>query len=227
MSHVFITGTNRGIGLELTKAFLDGGHAVTATARDPQNSQELKSLAVDFLDKLTLVTLDVNKPETFVNLKKISGPIDYLINNAGIALNYNQKFTELDSEDVAKMYATNVLGPIKVTQTLLPQLRKSSKPVIAQISSIMGSVADNSSGGAIGYRMSKSALNMLNKCMSIELNDITCVVLHPGWVQTDMGGANAPVKPKDSAAGLYNVISKLKASDSGKFYDYQGKSLPW
>ena len=227
MSHVFITGTNRGIGLELTKAFLDGGHAVTATARDPQNSQELKSLAVDFLDKLTLVTLDVNKPETFVNLKKISGPIDYLINNAGIALNYNQKFTELDSEDVAKMYATNVLGPIKVTQTLLPQLRKSSKPVIAQISSIMGSVADNSSGGAIGYRMSKSALNMLNKCMSIELNDITCVVLHPGWVQTDMGGANAPVKPKDSATGLYNVISKLKASDSGKFYDYQGKSLPW
>jgi NAD(P)-dependent dehydrogenase (short-subunit alcohol dehydrogenase family) len=116
-----------------------------------------------------------------------------------------------------------------VTRALLPNLRRGSQKKIASITSLMGSVADNSSGGSYGYRMSKAALNMFNKSLSIDLRDegFTCVVFNPGWVKTDMGGANSKLTPAESVNGMWSVLQKLSPPDTGKFFHYDGKELPW
>jgi NAD(P)-dependent dehydrogenase (short-subunit alcohol dehydrogenase family) len=218
---VVITGASRGIGAELTRALLAEGNEVHAVSRNT--------------DRLAPLTKDKNLHLHSIDLENVAGPdqlsralegrtVDLLINNAGVLLGDN-KFEKLDMGDVQQSFEINTILPMRVCQTLLPNFGKGTK--IAQITSLMGSIADNGSGGAYAYRMSKTALNMFNKSFAIERPDLVSIVLHPGWVKTDMGGNSAPTSTEDSVAGMLKIIAKAKAADSGKFYDFEGDVLPW
>jgi NAD(P)-dependent dehydrogenase (short-subunit alcohol dehydrogenase family) len=126
-------------------------------------------------------------------------------------------------------FATNTVGPLRVTAALLANLRAGERRLVANITSRMGSIADNTSGGSYAYRSSKAALNMANRSMAHELgaDGILCVVFHPGWVQTDMGGANAPLSVEDSVRGLLEVMDGLTTADNGRFLNYSGEEIPW
>src|SRR5262249_2933625 len=121
----------------------------------------------------------------------------------------------------------NSVVPFEMTQALLPYLKKSKQPKVIHITSLMGSIEDNSSGGYYAYRASKAALNMINKSLTRDHSWLTSVVMHPGWVQTDMGGPQAPTSTRDSAQGIWQVINGLGSEKSGHFYDFKGKELPW
>lgn len=227
----FITGTTRGIGLELTKILLKKKYQVIATGRDTKKSKGLTSLKSDYKNGLNLIDLDVTDDNGILKLKsELSGvqQIDLLINNAGIfTSDDNQILEKIDPESALITFLVNTMGPLKVTQTLLPYLKKSKTSTVVNITSQMGSIDDNKMGRYYGYRMSKAALNMMTKSFSIDYPDITSIVMHPGWVQTDMGGKQAPVSPQDSAEGILAVIENLKRKDSGKFYNFRGEILPW
>ena len=156
-------------------------------------------------------------------------PIDVLINNAGIYPVKGASFEDLEIDEMIETLQVNSLGAMRVTQALLPNLERGGGKKIVNVTSKMGSVEDNSSGGSYGYRMSKSALNMFNKSLSIDLESrgFTCIVVHPGWVQTRMGGASAPTTVEESVSGLMRVIDDLNAESNGAFFDYQGSRLPW
>lgn len=221
---VLITGANRGIGLEMARQLSERGDKVIATARKPDEASGLKALAV------RVEQLDVTDTASVQALAaRLEGvPIDLLINNAGVG---GQKTNDLEAtnfDEVAKTFDVNSLGPMRVTQALLPNLEAGKGRTVVQISSIMGSIEQNR-GGYYGYRASKAALNMLNKSLAAELGKqgFVCVVMHPGWVKTRMGGAAAPVEPEDSVAGIFEVIDGLVPEDNGRFIDYQGNSIPW
>ncbi|MBS1961517.1 MAG: SDR family oxidoreductase [Bdellovibrionales bacterium] len=218
---IVITGASRGIGAEFVRVLLAEGHEVHAVTRNADRLAEFtkeKNLHVHAID-----LENVAGPETLS--RALEGrPIDLLINNAGMYAT-DASLAKLKFDDVRTSFEVNTILPMRVCQALLPNLNKGAK--VAQITSLMGSIADNGSGGSYAYRMSKTALNMFNKCFAIERPDLTTVVLHPGWVQTDMGGKQAPTTPKQSVAGMLKVIGGLKTSDTGKFYDFEGDELPW
>jgi NAD(P)-dependent dehydrogenase (short-subunit alcohol dehydrogenase family) len=219
---VFITGSGRGIGLELARVFLKQGFEVIATSRTL--TPELESLA-----GATVFSLDVTGSMDALQAKAsklFPKALDILINNAGQLVN-EPGFETLNPQVIEESFRVNTLGPVRVTQALMPWLKKSSRPVVASITSQMGSIADNSSGGYYAYRISKAALNMFNKSLSKDFPMMTCLVLHPGWVQTRMGGESAPVTVMDSASGLYRIISEATPNVSGKFLNFSGKELPW
>ena len=223
--NIVITGGNRGIGLELIKKLLNGGHQVTAWVRDPSKANELKKLS----GALKLVEVDLTQFENIEHAaQKTEGPVDVLINNAGI---YQKKgdgrLLELDPKVVAQTLEVNLLAPITVTKALYTKLKASKQARVANISSLMGSITDNTSGGSEAYRISKAALNMFSKSLAIEEKNWIVLALHPGWVQTDMGGPQAPVMPNESAEGLAKIILSAKFEDSGRFFDYRGRELPW
>ena len=221
---VLITGANRGIGLELARQFRARGYAVIATAREPDQAVDLKALAV------RVEQLDVTDTASARALAgKLRGvPIDILVNNAGTSGHDAERFEDIDFDAVATTFDVNSLGPMRVTQALLPNLEAGAGRTIVQIGSVVGSI-ELSRGGLYGYRASKAALNMFNKTLSTELvrRGFTCVVIHPGWVKTRMGGAGAPVEVEDSVAGMLSVIEQLHLGDTGRFLDYTGKELPW
>ncbi|MFT5521333.1 MAG: NAD(P)-dependent dehydrogenase (short-subunit alcohol dehydrogenase family) [Enterobacterales bacterium] len=222
---VLITGANRGIGLALVKKFKKEGYSIIASARKPSKSIELNSLGV------RVEQLDVTDPESVKKMaERLKGiKIDVLINNAGILGNDSPKFKDLDIERIALTLNVNSLGPIRVTQALLPQLSLSNKKLVANIGSDMGSITNNSSGGLMGYRASKTALNSFVKSLSIRLarQGFTFVALHPGWVVTDMSNGSGNFTSTESANNLFNVITQLTTKDNGKFYNYNGEPLPW
>jgi len=222
---VLITGANRGIGLALAQQFEQAGYDVIGTARKPDKAKQLIALGV------RLEQLDVGDPNSVSAMaKRLEGlEIDILINNAGIAGHSTDAFAELDIEKLDTVYNINSLGPLRVTQALLPNLDASEGKQVANISSMMGSMELNTWGCCLGYRGSKAALNSFNKTLSMELGkrEFVFVVLHPGYVKTDMNKGSGNITTSESAAGLFKVISQLKAEDNGKFYDYQGKAMPW
>lgn len=229
-STCLITGAGRGIGLELTRQALSAGATVIATIRDTRHTPaELQSLERESGGRLRIESLDVNDDASAKALAtRLNGvAIDVLINNAGILQDVESPLETLALDAIRQQFDTNTLGPVRVTQALLPHLRKAKSPIVANITSLMGSIADNESGRAYGYRMSKTALNMFTKCLSKDEPGILTVGLHPGWVQTRMGGAGASVPPAESVAGLLKVLSGLRPEDSGAFLDFRGKSLPW
>ena len=219
-----VTGANRGIGLELVRQLSARGYQVIGTARNPEEALELKETGA------LLVALDVTDSSSVRAMaQQLEGKkIDLLINNAGIMGHSAKSFQETDFDKVMTTYDVNSLGPMRVTQALLPNLLAGTGKTVVQISSTMGSIANNS-GGYYGYRSSKSALNMLNKSLALELADlgITAIVLHPGWVQTRLGGANAAITTQESVAGMMQVIADLEPQDNGRFLDYKGNELPW
>ena len=176
-----------------------------------------------------ILELDVTEERDIQRLKADlkNQAIDLLINNAGFLAPPAAGFVDLTPDAVTKSFTINTLGPIRVTQSLLPNLQASASPIVAVISSMMGSIADNSSGGYYAYRMSKAAVNMFVKSFAVDYPDITTVTLHPGWVKTDMGGPAAPTTVEESTTGLYELIAKLKNIDSGRFIDFTGQDVPW
>lgn len=221
--NVLITGVSRGIGVHLTRLALEKGDMVFAVARTPSESPPLQELVNQYGSKLMVIAADLSAPDSFDKIAQELGerPLDILINNAGV-LRSKDSF-----QDFMDTFQINSVVPFFLAKSLLPQLKKSKDPKIIHITSRMGSISDNRSGGHYSYRASKAALNMINKSFSIDHTWLTTLVIHPGWVQTDMGGANAPVTPQDSAAGIWKMIHNATKEHSGIFMDYQGEKIPW
>jgi NAD(P)-dependent dehydrogenase (short-subunit alcohol dehydrogenase family) len=221
---VFITGANRGLGLEFARQFSAAGWNVIGTSRRPDEAAELKALGVRMLQ------LDVADQASVDRLESDLGKqaVDLLINNAGIFPRVST-LAEVDFNDVSRTFAVNTLGPMRVTRALLPNLRLGAAKVIVNITSGLGSIADNESGRYYGYRESKAALNMFTRSLAAELSDegFTVIVMSPGWVQTDMGGPNATLEPSQSIAGMRAVIDRLTPAENGTFWSYDGSRLPW
>ena len=216
MPTLFLTGANRGLGLEFARQYRAAGWEVIATSREP--SDELASLGVE------LRLLDLADAAA-VSAERAGRPLDLLIANAGT---YGPR-EAADAHGAAEWletFAVNTVAPYLLAQALLPEVRDGGGKLIA-ISTRMASLADNSSGGFLAYRSSKSALNMAWKTLALANPDLVCVPLHPGWVKTRMGGANAPVTPEQSISGMRQVIDGLSAKEPGEFFDYQGQRVPW
>jgi len=221
---VLITGANRGIGLELARQYAEGGWQVIGTARKPDAAQELKAVAAK------IVQLDVTDPSSVERMARelADTPIDLLINNAGIQP-LMWTLEEVDFDDFERALAVNTVGPVRVTRALLPNLRAGTLREIVNVTTNLSSIAENTEGGFYGYRESKAALNMFTKSLAADLGSegFTCIVLHPGWVRTDLGGPQAPLAVEDSVRGMIAVIDGLTAADNGSFRTYAGETMPW
>ena len=229
MGKIVITGANRGIGLGLTKVFLSENHNVIATTRNPENSTDLLNLKKNYSETLDIIDLDLTNEYSITKFAK-NIPfefIDILVNNAGFMEKTNSSFTSLDISEVSKTIEINTLGPMKITQVLMNKLLNNSNSKSIFITSKMGSIADNHGGSYYSYRMSKTALHMFCRSLSIDYPTITSMVIHPGWVKTDMGGPNAMISIQESCVGLTRVILEATKSSSGKFIDFKGNDLPW
>ncbi len=227
MPTVLVTGAGRGIGLELARRYAADGWSVIATVRNPAQGAILQSLP----GSVEVASLDVTDHDSVAALAlSISGrALDLLINNAGIYGPDSPQLGSLDYSSWERVLAVNTIGPVRVTEALLPNLRLGQNRMIATLTSLMGSIGDNTGGGALFYRSSKAALNAAMKTLAIALRPehLKVVVLHPGWVRTDMGGPAAPLSPETSAGGLMKVISNFSLSDTGSFLNYDGNPLPW
>ncbi len=225
---IVITGANRGIGIELVRQCLARGDSVIATARNPRDAGELQSLAASSRE-LTVLACDVSDDASVrAFAAEVTGAVDVLINNAGV-MGAMTSLENLDTDDALKTYSINALGPLRVTGALLPQLRQGKVKKVLHVTSGMGSIADNTSGGAYGYRMSKAGLNMGSRSMAADLKSdgISVAVINPGWVKTDMGGGGAEIDVTTSAAGILAQLDTLSSENSGEFLDYAGKRWPW
>lgn len=220
MRNVIITGSNRGIGLALVHAFITQGFNVYALCRG--SSEALKAS-----DATVIEGIDVTSDDSLAQLEgKLNGlTIDILINNAGILR--SNTLDELNPETILEQFKVNALAPLMVVDKLKPLLAPQSK--IALISSRMGSIADNSSGGAYGYRMSKSALNAAGMSLAQDLaqQQISVGIYHPGWVQTDMVNHSGDISATEAAQKLCRLIMDQKMDKTGTFTHSNGQSLPW
>lgn len=230
MPSILITGSSRGIGLELAKHYGGAGWRVFATCRDPGGASALASFAAD-QEQVSLHALDVAAPDSVAALAASLGktPIDLLFNNAGIIENREgQDLGTIDYDAWRRELEVNLLAPVRITEAFVDNVAASDGKQIAVVSSILGSLAD-ASGGRYAYRTSKAAVNMAVRAMASDLapRGITVVTFHPGWVRTDMGGPSATVSPEESAAGMAKVLSGFGTEDSGRFMRYDGTELDW
>jgi NAD(P)-dependent dehydrogenase (short-subunit alcohol dehydrogenase family) len=226
MTTYLITGANRGIGLEFARQLSKRGAETTilATAREPDKATDLARLVHEVLP------LDVADEPSLAKLPALlkDRPIDVLINNAGVT-GKAKSIADLQLADLQRVFAVDAFGAMLVSKAVLPNLRKGAAKKVFNITSQLGSIKNNTGGSTYEYRASKAALNQLTVCMANELraDGFTCVVVHPGWVQTDMGGKNATLKPEESVAAMLKLLDALKPDDTGKFLNYDGSTLPW
>lgn len=230
MPTVLITGANRGLGLEFCRQYAGQGWDVIACCRNPALASELNGLGQHYAS-IQIEALDVAHFDQIDMLsKKLSDTsIDVLINNAGVYGDSNRGFGQLDYQAWLNTLIVNTQAPIKMAEAFLLHITRGSKKLIANISSLMGSVSDNDSGGSILYRSSKAALNAAMKSLSIDLKaqGVGMLIFHPGWVKTDMGGANALIDAKTSVGGMCALIEGFTLAQSGNFIKYDGKPMPW
>ncbi|KAG6941409.1 hypothetical protein JG688_00018690 [Phytophthora aleatoria] len=225
---VLITGSNRGIGLAFTKHYVANGWAVIAAARDPQSATDLKELK---LEKIVQIDTSDEASITAAAEQLKGQPIDLLINNAGIGSGGG--IDQTTKAGMMKQYEINAVGPFLMTRVFLPNLKlavaKSGSATVGQVTSRMGSITDNGSGGMYGYRASKTALNMVNASLAHDLKGekIIALALHPGYVVTRMTSHTGQTTPEDSVGGMTKIIAAATPEDSGKFFHFSGGNLPW
>ena len=225
MTTILITGAGRGIGYELARQSLDKGWKVIGSVR----SVEAQRALAQKLPQMAVLNFDVTDHKA---LEKVANafhsPIDVLVNNAGVIGDMPQATLDMDFDGFAKTLAINTLAPLKVTQVFLPLLKEGNNPRLVNISSKMGRM-EFSASDRIAYRASKAALNKITQGLATDLKEegVTCIAMHPGWVQSDMGGAAADITPAESAAGILAVIQSLSIEDTGKFIDWDGTSRSW
>jgi NAD(P)-dependent dehydrogenase (short-subunit alcohol dehydrogenase family) len=221
---VLITGANRGLGLELARQYAAAGWRVIGTARTPEKATQLSASGAE------VVQLDVTDQSSVERLAQELGgrPIDLLINNAGIQP-LMWTLDEIDFEAFERALNVNTVGPVRVSRAMLANLRAGEGRKVVNITTNLSSIAGNTDGGFYGYRESKAALNMFTKSLAAELagEGFICIVLHPGWVQTDMGGSQAPLQAPESVRGMRSVIEGLKPADNGTFRTWSGEQMAW
>ena len=222
MARVLITGSNRGLGLEWARQYAEAGWRVYATCRRPEQAEGLAGHR-----------LDVTRPEQVQALAgALAGqPLDVLVNNAGVYFERwgRDRLGQIDYEAWLATLSVNTLGAFRVTEALLDNLAQGTKPLVVNISSHMGSIADINTPNDYAYRSSKAALNAASRGLSRELagRGIGVLLLHPGWVRTRMGGDDAPLAPAESVAAMRALVARFTPADSGRFYRYDGVELPW
>ncbi|MGH8259961.1 MAG: SDR family oxidoreductase [Steroidobacteraceae bacterium] len=250
MPSVLITGANRGLGLEFARQYAADRWQVHATCRNPQEASELAALAGlsdpaaqgaatdragprerKTADRRTvsILPLDVMDADSIERTASaVSEPIDVLINGAGIT-GAGHAGARMDYDAWEKVLRVNTLGPMRVSEAFAAHVARSDRKLIVTITSGLGSIADNTSGGWIAYRSSKAAVNMVMRSLAVELSGrgIVCVVVSPGWVQTDMGGPGAPLTPAESVTAMRRLIDRLQPGDGGTFFRYDGTEIPW
>ncbi len=228
---ILVTGANRGLGLGLVKKFLRNNEKVICTTRNISKSKELILCKEKYNDNLEICELDLLDKDSPNILSNFLGDetIDLFINNAGVIGHSAQHFKSVSLNHWLEVLKVNLIAPLLITQSIIKNIEKSSERKIYFISSKVGSIEDNKSGGMYIYRSSKTALNQVVKSLSIDLKPlgISVISLHPGWVRTEMGGPNALISVEESVNGMVDVISNTSIINSGQFINYDGTRLPW
>lgn len=231
MKSVVITGANRGIGLEHVRHYAARGVHVFAAVRPLADIAELQAVADKGNGAVTVVEYAADRSDGHHMLKAAVGdtPIDLLFANAGVMGDRTHTFGSIDPEEMLELFRVNSIAPLLLAQVLADNVASSNRKVMAFQSSQMGSISDNTSGGYYAYRTSKAALNMIAKGIANDLKPrgVVAVTLHPGWVKTRMGGSLAPLTGAQSVAGQQQLFDRLNLSHSGRFFNYDGKELPW
>ncbi|MDX1694530.1 MAG: SDR family oxidoreductase [Ketobacteraceae bacterium] len=229
MKTVVITGANRGIGLEFVRQYQEEGWKVIAGCRSPESAAELNKLQAK--GNLTVLPVDVSNNVSRRNFSKAIGDqaIHLFINNAGIYGPKTALLGNIDEEAWLDVFRVNTIAPLKMVELFHQNLMAAESSTVAILSSKMGSIDDNGSGGVYIYRSSKAAVNAVAKSLAIDLesDQIKVVALHPGWVQTEMGGPDALIDTRTSVGGMRRVIKQLTKGQSGSFISYDGTLIPW
>ena len=236
MQRILITGANRGIGFELARQYAVAGDAlVFAGCRTPQRAETLHALSSQHSDQVVVSQLDVDDAASIAAavaaVGERAGGLDLLVNNAGISPHgehQSRQLGSLSAADVSEVITTNAVGALIVTQAFRELLQAGDNPRVAMISSGLGSL-ERSRGSGYAYRMSKAAMNMAARCLAFDaaMDGVITVTVAPGWVRTDMGGESAPLSPEESASGLRTLFAGLSNGDNGKFFHYDGSTVPW
>jgi NAD(P)-dependent dehydrogenase (short-subunit alcohol dehydrogenase family) len=228
---VLVTGANRGLGLEFVRQYAADGWRVYAGCRAPSAADALQALAAASAGLLSIHALDVRDRASIQRLAaELAGqPIDLLINNAAIWGSAKQVLGGLDDRIWAEVLDVDVVGPVRVTEAFLENVAASVRRTVVMLSSRLGSIALDDSGGRLMYRAAKAGLNAVARSLAVDLapRGIVCVALSPGWARTDMGGPQAPLSPVDSITGMRRVIEGLDLTQSGQFLAYDGTTVPW
>ncbi|HIC81532.1 MAG TPA: SDR family oxidoreductase [Kiloniellaceae bacterium] len=226
MPTVLITGANRGLGLEFVRSFAADGWRVHACARNVEKAKVVRSMEGDVICH----KLDVTDGLKVASLARelAEEPLDVLINNAGV-FGPRSGFGETDFQEWGTVLQINTVAPLRMAERFIGMLEKGEGKTIVNLSSGLGSIASNDSGGVYIYRSSKAALNMITKGLSVDLGErgFTVISISPGWAQTDMGGESAPISAEESVAGMRKVIAGLSTADNGKFLNYDGSEISW
>ncbi|KGE04631.1 Short chain dehydrogenase [Pseudohaliea rubra DSM 19751] len=230
MPTAMITGANRGIGLELLRQYAQQGWRVLGTCRNPETASAAQALA-DAHDSVSLHALDVTDAAAVAALAVSldSSRIDVLVLNAGVMSPGANTLGELDASAFLHVLEVNVVAPAICAQAFRRHVATSERRIIVGMGSYLGSIASNNEGGLYSYRSAKAGLHAIMRSLSVDLRDegVTAIAMHPGWVQTDMGGPDASLSTEASVAGILRVIDGLKPGDSGRLLTYAGEELPW
>jgi NAD(P)-dependent dehydrogenase (short-subunit alcohol dehydrogenase family) len=238
METLMVTGASAGIGLEIVRQAAARGDRVIAASR--QGSPALRKLAGAHPDRVLELTLDPGSQESVIAARAdLDGrveAIDILINNAGVYSRWSRHwdpdatlFDTVTQEELVDTFRINAAGPMLVIEHFLNLVRASRRGRILNLSSLVGSVSQKTSGGDYAYAASKAALNIMTRALAAELapEGITVIALTPGWVRTEMGGSEATLSPAESVRGILSVAARLTPKDAGRFLDYQGEEQPW
>lgn len=232
MATTLITGANRGIGLEYVRQYAQDGWQVIACCRQPAKAENLHRLTSQYPDHIRIYALDIADHQQIDQLSRslANETIDLLINNAGVyPPSDDGGFGSIDYTAWIHAFQINTMAPLKMAEAFIHQISSSNLKIIATITSKMGSIADNQRGGSYIYRSSKAAVNIVAKSLAIDLKPrgIISVLLHPGWVKTDMGGPDALISTEQSVTAMRRVLRGMTLADSGKFFAYDGQMIPW